>query len=318
MNNEEKALKIQKIFFPTWLKRKKQIKDDSNRIVHYTSAEAGLSIIENREIWMREKSAMNDYSEAKYGEILLYKSPSREIFVNALNGVFPKAIEKIDHHLGITLNQADIGVYISCFSEHKDSEDLNGRLSMWRAYGGDTGVAIVFNNKHFVNPEAKVGIYTSPVEYLDQKQYDNKLNEMTSNIVEETEFLRSFGNEEFSLIVSQALLFSILCIKHPGFSEELEWRVLSVPTIHNVEDFLIPHVACIKGTPQTIYKIPLKNREDLNLKNLEVSEFVDRVIIGPSENPKLIKQVFVKSLKTVGFKDPEKRVFISDIPLRSK
>ena len=318
MNNKEKISKIQKIFSPTWLKRGREIIDKNTRFVHYTSAEAGLSIIENHEIWMREKSAMNDYLEAKYGERLLFNSPSREKFVNALNGVFPNALEEINFHLGITLGQADIGVYISCFSEHRDSEDLNGRLSMWRAYGGDTGVAIVFNNKLFFNPGAKVWIYASPVEYLDQEQYDNKLNEITSNILGETKFLRSLGNEEFSMIVSQALHFAILCIKHPGFSEEEEWRVLTIPTIHDVEDFLIPHVACIKGVPQTIYKIPLKNRKELNLENIEVSELVDRVIIGPSENPKLVWQVFVKNLKAAGLKDPEKRVFISDIPLRPK
>ena len=51
---------------------------------------------------------------------------------------------------------------------------------------------------------------------------------------------------------------------------------------------------------------------------MEVFELVDRVIIGPSENPKLVWQDFVKNLKAAGLKDPEKRVFISDIPLRPK
>ena len=39
-----------------------------------------------------------------------------------------------------------LNTYITCVSEHQDSEDKHGRLSMWRAFGGGTGtrVGIVF------------------------------------------------------------------------------------------------------------------------------------------------------------------------------
>ncbi|MFX6945320.1 hypothetical protein ABTH53_19890, partial [Acinetobacter baumannii] len=42
-----------------------------------------------------------------------------------------------------------VGTFITSLSEHADSEDEYGRLSMWRAYGGRAGVALVLNNAAF-------------------------------------------------------------------------------------------------------------------------------------------------------------------------
>lgn len=40
--------------------------------------------------------------------------------------------------------------YITCFSEHLESEDKYGRLSMWRGYGKGTGIALVLKKIYSV------------------------------------------------------------------------------------------------------------------------------------------------------------------------
>ena len=42
--------------------------------------------------------------------------------------------------------------YLTSISEHRNKEDTFGRLSMWRAYGETTGVALVMNNSPFLTP----------------------------------------------------------------------------------------------------------------------------------------------------------------------
>ncbi len=41
--------------------------NDELRFVHYTSAEAALSIIRSKRIWMRNTTCMSDYREVKHG-----------------------------------------------------------------------------------------------------------------------------------------------------------------------------------------------------------------------------------------------------------
>ena len=62
------------------------------RFVHYTSAEAALRIIQNKRIWMRNVTAMSDYSEVP---------TIRKAFVEALEACTPGAAEEAFKLLGI-------------------------------------------------------------------------------------------------------------------------------------------------------------------------------------------------------------------------
>jgi hypothetical protein len=109
------------------------------RFVHYTSAVAALEIIKTKRLWMRSTTCMSDYREVQHGFDTLNKffndPAGKSAFSEALNqcanGVAEEAI--------VLFNQwwTDIQfqTYISSISEHDDSEDLHGRLSMWRAFG---------------------------------------------------------------------------------------------------------------------------------------------------------------------------------------
>ena len=90
--------------------------------------------------------------------------------------------------------------YITCLSEHKAEEDTLGRLSMWRAYGGTNGVALVMNvtSTSFPEPAPVEGlkIFASPVAYLDAPTFAEEFQEVVVNIENEAAFIREQGREE--------------------------------------------------------------------------------------------------------------------------
>ena len=47
--------------------------DDRLQFVHYTSADAALSIIKTKRMWMRNTSCMSDYREVQHGFDILQK-----------------------------------------------------------------------------------------------------------------------------------------------------------------------------------------------------------------------------------------------------
>lgn len=60
------------------------------------------------------------------------------------------------------------------------------------------------------------------------------------------------------------------------------------------------------------------NLNDLNCDgySTRAKDIIDKIIIGPSDNPQQLKEIFIDVLLKKGVVDAEKRVVISDIPLR--
>ena len=75
-------------------------------------------------------------------------------------------------------------------------------------------------------------------------------------------------------------------------------------------------VKVIGGTPQLIYKIPLKDIPGEGLIGVEIPQILDRIIIGPTEHPIVARQAFVKLLERSGVAEASQKVFVSEIPLR--
>ena len=87
---ESDIKKLDKIFYCDYHKRVEEIKKSTNKLVHYTSASAGLKILQNKEIWMRRVSCMNDFSEVQHGKDLfidLWKNTERDTRVILLCSV---------------------------------------------------------------------------------------------------------------------------------------------------------------------------------------------------------------------------------------
>ena len=55
------------IFFPFAFHRVAEAAASNRRLVYYTNADTAVSMIRNREVWMRKSSLMNDYREIEHG-----------------------------------------------------------------------------------------------------------------------------------------------------------------------------------------------------------------------------------------------------------
>lgn len=168
----EQQKQLQRVFMPYAAERLDALIKDDRKLVYYTSGEVALSILKNKEVWMRDASCMNDYLEINYGLdclIRAFRSKAGEHFRSVLDGLFDGLSESVGALLDSGVPHFRFRTYITCISEHLADEDQHGRLSMWRAYGGLNSVAIVMNTGAFSSESNALHIYTSPVAYCIPK-----------------------------------------------------------------------------------------------------------------------------------------------------
>lgn len=145
---------ISEILFPHHHQELQRVVDGGINFAHYTNADTAFKIIKNQEIWLRNISVMNDYREFEHGKEFLAKlikeSEEGKALKQAFDNIAPKIFETTFSNFENWAPYIKDDFYISCFSEYegKNSDDI-GKLSMWRAYGGNSGVAIIFKYDFF-------------------------------------------------------------------------------------------------------------------------------------------------------------------------
>ena len=306
------------LFLPGVLEKRFEAFDRKIRFAHYTTAEAAVAIIRNKCVWLRNANAMNDYSELHHGVsriLSFFRDEAAKPFWLRLGALHEGLDNELKSLYDGWLNDLRFNTYMMCVSEHKTEEDRLGRLSMWRAYGQPNGVCAVFNGTPFHNSSEAVKTYSYPVLYWT----DEKIKDAFGKIVDAVCAL-----EGISLIPKDTLrdyayhmleTFSI-GLKHPGFGEEVEWRVVHRPGTDSSER--VPcSVQTIRSVPQRVYSLPLANVESEGLHGLAIPEVLDRIIVGPCQHPLIVNEALVDVLNSVGVVDAASKVIISDIPLRT-
>jgi hypothetical protein len=320
LRNQEAAVSesnLEQIFFPYALEWRRLAAEKKTRFVHYSSAEAAIKLITNREVWMRKARCMNDFSEIDYGmRCLRYAvfSPEGNNLRTILDALFPGLFQEVAQAFDGWAPSILENTYLTCLSEHRPKEDVLGRLSMWRAYGGVTGVAIVLSPTPFLVESHALRAYTSPVGYFTLIEFRQRFADVVSRIAAGQSFLRGVGRDAVRNSLFNMFLFATSCTKHPGFDGELEWRVTHNPSLHP-SPHLTRSIETIRGVPQPVYKIPLRNIP-ARLDGIEIPQLVERVIIGPTQYPTAVFEAIVAKLEQAGIVDAGKRVVISGIPLR--
>jgi hypothetical protein len=147
----------------------------SARFVHYTSAEAALKIFASKRVWMRNTTCMADYREVQHGYEMLQRffrdEKRRNELYAALDAVGPNIAAEAVHLFDQWWNNIRLSTYITSISEHDDREDLHGRLSMWRAFGGHTArVAVVLAIPWYTGATETLRVMMSPVAYLREPE----------------------------------------------------------------------------------------------------------------------------------------------------
>jgi Protein of unknown function (DUF2971) len=326
MNVTDEDFRAHQIFQPYAFDRQKPLFLNENaRFVHYTGAEAALNMFRTKEIWMRNATCMNDYMEIQYG---------LECLAAAYNGQFGDELKKYidDLHSGLSdeIEKLFNGwspsfarqTFMFCISEHNADEDSIGRLSMWRAYGAGAAIALVLKARPFVQPTDALRSYTTPVAYMSKEAFSDEFRRLVDNVKSNEDFVRQLKRSDLKSCIFNAFRFAALSTKHPGFREEKEWRVVFMRDFEQALDpqleaanRLNKEIVAIHGTPQVIYKIPLRNVPDEGLEGIEVAELLDRVIIGPTEYPAAAREAIVDLLEKE-IPDAASKVVVSDIPVR--
>lgn len=319
----QKFLRLESIFRPSARRARDRIygTNESAQFVHYTSAEAALKIISTKRLWLRNTTCMSDYREVQHGYDMLNASFSRpgvqDAYVAALNNCRPNLADETLRLFASWWGDIRTSTYIASVSEHDSREDFHGRLSMWRAFGGNSArVAIVLNVPKHAPQTESLRVMLNPVLYFDQAQLDHELDEAIARIVFDVDFLRAMDQQTLLGYAFNMLVANVTSLKHEGFSEEQEWRVLYAPKrLHS--PLMEPSTQIINGVPQLVYQLPLDGQVAPELGALDLANMFERLIIGPSAYPWAMYEAFVSALSSIGVPDAGNRVCASGIPIRS-
>lgn len=315
--------KLGKILLPHIHKKRKALlknPEEKQLFFHYTSAEAALSILKEKQFWLRNVRNMNDENEIKYGIELLQKYLNTEKFnelkerIGSLfddETVFQESINTINLALSSAFMSPHFHTYIGCLShinedKYFENENKYGRLSMWRAFGSSKSspVAIVVK----LPEKQREYINFSPVSYLTSEEFSKLFQEIIEEINQfdkKDNSLKSLEKQKKRNWILHMVISIMSTTKHPIFQEEKEWRLIYTSHFYDKDTRLEKYTKTIKGTPQIIYKIPLKYGESY----VEI----DKIIIGPSSYSETLQFLFVEKLQDFGIKDAENRVIISGI-----
>jgi uncharacterized protein YuzE len=313
--------RIEEVFFPETHLAKNKALSSGMKFVYYTTAEVAYQVITDQRIWMRNTSTMNDYMEIDYGQKLVlnaYEAVSGANLKAAINYCHIGLAEEVWTLFVSWLPSFRADTFISCISEHDPSEDDLGRLSMWRAYGGSTGVALVLNAAvpfFQMGPNA-LGAFSSPVSYLNQIQFLELIDRVAENIRVNAVEIRNADRQLVKNILFTMYRVAVMCTKHPGFKEEREWRIFASPSMFP-QHLLESGIAIIRGVPQPILKLPLVNRPEKGIMGLAISDLLAKVIIGPCQFPDVTRRAIFQGLENANVPDPGSRIVKSDIPLRN-
>lgn len=186
------------IFSPFILGRQKAVRESGTRFVYYTTAHTAAQIICKREFWMRSVTTMNDYMEAQHGLRCLQRAYGGEPgnrLRRVLGPHFPNLLSRLEKLFDQWSPHFLTDTYITCVSEHLSSEDTMGRLSMWRAYGSGSGIALVLNNAPLLNETDALKAYAVPVSYMNEESFRVAFGSMVDRLSEDLVFVRGQGEE---------------------------------------------------------------------------------------------------------------------------
>ncbi|GGE86256.1 DUF2971 domain-containing protein [Stappia taiwanensis] len=287
--------------------------------VHYCTSAAAASMFDTENVWMRNATWMNDTSEIRYGIKCLDSALSSEA-AKELNNIleinFPGIVNDINELTSAWTPHFAQETYITCLTEQLPNEELMGRLSMWRAYGGDANpVAISVSNGPFLRPSSALNAYTSPVAYLSKKEFCEEYERVARNIINNIDYLKERGRNHVLSYLFSAYRYAIICTKHPSFYEEREWRIIYQPTFE-LSRRLIEDQVVISHAPQRIFKIPLKDVPEEGFYGATLPDLFRKLLIGPSKSSDHLKREFIRTLEKKGVKNASAKVEISDVPLR--
>jgi hypothetical protein len=173
-------------------------------IYHYTTISGLLGIVSNSELWASDCRFLNDGSELSYANDIFWDE------VKKLNLRPIGDCEGGGYRLPFSVLRL-FRMYITCFCTNGD------QLSQWRGYGEDQGYSLGFSSAKLIKQglgtivPVQYGI-SNPSEYFKEELKDAPTPTAHPGV--------------YDYHASEWFLPRIARVKHPGFAEEKEWRLL--------------------------------------------------------------------------------------------
>ncbi|MHB1554200.1 MAG: DUF2971 domain-containing protein [Acidimicrobiales bacterium] len=275
-------------------------------VYHYTTASGLLGILSSASLWATDLRFLNDAQEAVYAQDLVIDAVrSMENPVNDpahwAHQHGQSAVETFSTYQELVLDElegSEFGVYVVCFCE---SGDL---LSQWRGYGQDNGYAIEFRRGGL--EEAIQGIRTyPPATGLFKVQYGRDAAEGVVRSAVDQGASFNLNHPGVKAHYSALAVSSMLAqVKHPGFAEEQEWRLVVGLEISDESSMPVSKQTLYRVTPMAIVPyidVPF-NREAIGT-----------IRVGPGDNVEVREAGVRRLIRTFGLNATVTR---SDVPLR--
>ena len=277
---------IQEILFASEWTHKEALLRGKVNLAHYTRASSALGIIENHEIWLTNVGGMNDLSECRYArDLLLDLTEGGSDFAVRMGRCMPRLYRALRLALEATTGPTSIDEIIRdssvfCMSEEGPEHLEYGRLSMWRGYGREVPVRLLFKASELSADSPDPG---APVVHI--LYGPNAVAEELVSIANGFEQARLHEDNISDADVNEAVLRFViigsLSIKHPCFSEEAEWRMIHNPQLRPSESVFKTGANALRGRIEVVRK--LSTAPNLKFLHNGWADILHSVTIGPCE-----------------------------------
>jgi hypothetical protein len=124
---------------------------------------------------------------------------------------------------------------------------------------------------------------------------------------------------KYAILFFFSFVIASTCVKHEGFKEEREWRIVYLPGYYPPLNppRIDSEIVALSGVPQTVFKFPLDASVAPEIAEIDIAAIFDRLIIGPSRYPWVMYEAFRKTLERAGVADAGSRIITSLIPIRN-
>ena len=300
-----------------WMQRHAQASKPVPPLFHYTGAAAIRGILQSGTVWASGAQYMNDWMEVVYGYDIIMNGLRDLLDGRKLSGR-TRAIFKDVLRLMDSPDSPFIDAYFAAFCEK------GNLLSQWRAYAGTQGFAIEFDplaikGKLTLTTKAPArNLRLAKIEYDPEKQQQS-FHELIHEIQEtiESASARSADKTLLPTLVefSRMVLSSwAATVKHPGFEEEQEWRVIFQPLITAEEKYLSTSafVVRLEGLEFVTHVEFMPDKKVLGRRGDLLP--IKSIVCGPNVSMRTAKRAIEILLRNNGYEGVEIRK--SEIPAR--
>lgn len=246
--------------------------DPEGTLYHYTSLGAFKSIVDHKALWATEIHYLNDSSEL----VGMYEM-MRVYIMEMKNGDVENSdiYDQFDAWLKDRLNHGHL-MFVACFTHN------GSLLSQWRSYCPiGRGVSFGFEASELLNHFREKGYKFGKCIYDLSKKADLILSLLFTAVQHAKgvgkDKLRHENNSyhtSFEMIEDEILFIASL-LKHKGFSEEQEWRLVVGPVKKYIDEDIYYREGSSMLVPYLQVSLPVNNTGGISLK---------KVFLGPTPN----------------------------------